>query len=265
MKLTSAKGHLKLAQDTPSFTTTLRWRKADNFQATKRDWESFWGFYWLYNDFPEHEMVENFLYAAFASANTVKFREKSIELGELYLKNKEWKKFRPDVTFIMCNAYRMQADTLRREAASLQTAMSTIDKERAARAKEQSAEYYERFFALCDDFLTVMPDHKYARDFVNMMGAVYFGNRKYDDLLEKFAGYENGVMNNKKGFVNRSEFRKSPGMAAAHYMSGLALLATGRFDEAKPMLSAVVGVNVEGLPLDDGGLTTYDAEDSLGE
>ena len=144
----------------------------------------------MFNDFPEHEMVENFLYAAFASANTVKFRDKSIELGELYLKNKEWKKFRPDVTFIMCNAYRLQADNLRRVAASLQTAMSTIDKERASRAKEQSAQYYERFFALCDDFLTVMPDHKYARDFVNMMGAVYFGNRRYDDLLTKFAGYE---------------------------------------------------------------------------
>ena len=67
MQLTSAKSHLKLAKTTPSFTTTLRWRKADNFQATKRDWESFWAFYWLYNDFPEHEMVENFLYAAFAS------------------------------------------------------------------------------------------------------------------------------------------------------------------------------------------------------
>ena len=265
MKQTSAKGHLKLAQDTPSFTTTLRWRKADNFQATKRDWESFWGFYWLFNDFPEHEMVENFLYAAFASANTVKFREKSIELGELYLKNKEWKKFRPDVTFIMCNAYRLQADTFRREATSLQTATSTIDRERASRAKEQSAQYYDRFFALCDDFLTVMPDHKYARDFVNMMGAVYFGNRRYDDLLKKFAGYENGVMNSKKGFVNRPEFRNSPGMPTAHYMSGLALLATGRFDEAKPMLSAVVGVNVEGLPLDDGGLTTYDDSDSQGE
>ena len=61
MQLTSAKSHLKLAKTTPSFTTTLRWRKADNFQATKRDWESFWAFYWLYNDFPEHEMVENFL------------------------------------------------------------------------------------------------------------------------------------------------------------------------------------------------------------
>jgi len=179
-------------------------------------------------------------------------------LGELYLKNQKWKKFRADVTFIMCNAYRLQADNLRREAASLQTAMSTIDKERASRAREQSVEYYERFFSLCDDFLNVMPEHKYAKDFVNMMGAVYFSNRKYDDLLEKFAGYENGVLNAKKGFVNQPAFRNSPGMATAHYMSGLALLATGRFDEAKPLLAAVVGVNVQGLPLDDGGLGTYE-------
>ena len=89
MKLTSSKGQLKLAMDTPPFTTVLRWRKADNFQLTKRDWESFWGFYWLYNDFPKHENVENFIYAAFASANTVKYREKSIELGEKYLANKK--------------------------------------------------------------------------------------------------------------------------------------------------------------------------------
>ena len=155
-------------------------------------------------------MVENFLYAAFASANTVKFREKSIELGELYLKNQKWKKFRADVTFIMCNAYRLQADTLRKEAASLQTAMSTIDKERAARAKEQSAEYYQRFFSLCDDFLNVMPEHKYAKDFVNMMGAVYFSNRRFDDLLQKFAGYENGEMDTSKGFVNTEAFKNSP-------------------------------------------------------
>ena len=81
--------------------------------------------------------------------------------------------------------------------------------------------------------------------------------------MEKFAGYENGVLNPKKGFVNRPEFRNSPGMATAHYMSGLALRHRP-FDEAKPLLAAVVGVNVEGLPLDDGGLSTYE-DDSLGE
>ena len=43
-------------------------------------------------------------------------------------------------------------------------------------------------------------------------------------------------------------------MPTVHYMSGLALLATGRFEEAKPLLGAVVGVNVRGLPLVDGSL-----------
>ena len=37
-------------------------------------------------------------------------------------------------------------------------------------------------------------------------------------------------------------------------MSGRALLPTGKFDEAKPLLGAVVGVSVKGLPLTDGSL-----------
>ena len=41
-------------------------------------------------------------------------------------------------------------------------------------------------------------------------------------------------------------------MPTAHYMSGLALLASGKFDEAKPLLGAVVGVNMEGMPLAEG-------------
>ena len=40
-------------------------------------------------------------------------------------------------------------------------------------------------------------------------------------------------------------------MPTAHYMSGLALLATGKFNEAKPLLGAVVGVNIEGLSVGD--------------
>ena len=259
MKLTSAKGQLKLAQDTPPFTTVLRWRKADNFQITKRDWESFWGFYWLYNDFPKHESVENFIYAAFASANTVKYRDKSIELGEEYLKNKEWKKFRADVTFIMANAYRQEAESLQNIAVSLQSAMGTAERDRAEKSMIKSAEYYNRFFKLCDDFIEILPDHKYAKDFVGMMGSVFFKRRKFDDLLEKFAGFENGAMNRTKGYVNRSEFNNSPAMPTAHYMSGLALLASGKFEEAKPLLGAVVGVNVEGLQI---GGSEYEDEES---
>ena len=39
-----------------------------------------------------------------------------------------------------------------------------------------------------------------------------------------------------------------PAMPTAHYMSGLALLASGKFNEAKPLLGAVVGVAI-GLEL----------------
>ncbi len=259
MKLTSAKGQLKLATDTPPFTTVLRWRKADNFQLTKRDWESFWGFYWLYNDFPKHENVENFIYAAFASANTVKHREKSIELGEAYLANKDWKKFRADVTFIMANAYRQEAESLNQIAVSLQNELGTAERDRAEKSKVKSGEYYDRFFALCNDFINVMPEHKYAKDFVGMMGSVYFKRKKFDGLLEQFAGFENGVMNKSKGYVNNNAFLTSPAMPTAHYMSGLALLASGKFDQAKPLLGAVVGVNVEGLPIGE----TYEEDEEV--
>jgi hypothetical protein len=135
--------------------------------------------------------------------------------------------------------------------------MGTAEKDKAEKAKVKSLEYFERFFNLCNDFIEVMPEHKYAKDFVGMMGSVYFKRRKFEDLLEKFAGFENGSMNRSKGYVNRVEFRKSPAMPTAHYMSGLALLASGRFEEAKPLLGAVVGVNMEGLPV---GGSTFEAE-----
>jgi len=254
MKATTARSHLKLAEGTNSFTTVLRWRKADNFQACKREWESFWAFYWLHNDFPIHKKVENFLDAAFASANTVKYREKSIELGEAYLENKELKKFRADVTFIMANAYRQEAQNQLTVAEQLQTSLATIDKEKAADAKEKARAYYDRFFELCDDFLAVMPEHKYARDFIGMMGAEFFKGRQFDKLLQKFAGFENGVMNPQLGYINDPALNGTPAMGTAHYMSGLALLATGNFKEAQPLLGAVVGVSLDGLPLDEKAL-----------
>ena len=251
MKATSARSHLKLAQSTPSFTTVLRWRKADNFQACKREWESFWAFYWLYKDFPDHEMVENFIYAAFASANTVKYREKSIELGEEYLANKELVQFRPDVTFIMANAYRKEAVTQMGIVEDLQSSLATVDKERAAVAKTKADEYQARFFELCDDFLEVMPEHKYSREFIGMMGAEFFKRQEFDKLLRKFAGFENGTFNPTAGYANKKELQGTLSMGRVNYMSGLAFLASGNYDAAKPFLGAVVGVSINGLPLDE--------------
>lgn len=255
MKLTTAKSHLAIANKTASFTTILRWRKASNFQDTKRFWESFWAFYWLYKDDPENDSAQDFIYAAFASANTVKFNEKSIELGEEYLANENWSTYRADVTNIMANTYRQEAQVQASIAESLQTAVSTIDKEKAKKAKEQSELNYQKFFDLCNQFLEMKPDDKYATSFINMMGSVYFKQRKFDQLLEKFAGYVAGTPNENKGYINDQNFANGPAMSSALYLSGLGLLATGKFDEAKPLLAPIVGVHVEGLPLADGTLS----------
>ncbi|MDG1139299.1 MAG: hypothetical protein P8N49_07240 [Opitutales bacterium] len=255
MKLITAKSHLAVAKKTASFTAILRWRKASNFQDTKRFWESFWGFYWLFKDDPENESAEDFIYAAFASANTVKFADKSIELGEEYLASDKWDKYRADVTNIMANAYRKEAEYQASIAESLQTAMSTIDKERGVTAKKSSQEKYQRFFELCNQFLRKQPGDKYATSFINMMGSVYFKQRQFDQLLEKFAGYEAGVPNSKKGYINDKEFAKGPAMPSALYLSGIGLLASGKFDEAKPLLAPIVGVYVQGLALADGTLS----------
>lgn len=255
MKLTTAKSHLAMANKTASFTAILRWRKATNFQDTKRFWESFWGFYWLFKDDPENESAEDFIYAAFASANTVKFADKSIELGEEYLANDKWEKYQADVTNIMANAYRKEAEHQASIAESLQTALSTLDKERASKARESSKEKYQRFFELCNQFLERNPGEEYATSFINMMGSVYFKQRQFDQLLEKFAGFEAGVPNDKKGYINNKNFAKGPAMPSALYLSGIGLLASGKFNEAKPLLAPIVGVYVEGLPLADGTLS----------
>ncbi len=255
VKRTTAEMHLKLASDTASFTTVLRWRKAENFQACKREWESFWAFYWLYKDFPEHESAENFIYAAFASANTVKYREKSIELGEEYLANKDLKKFRPDVSFMMANAYRTEAVTQMEIFKGLQSSLATVDKEKAAVAQTKADEYQARFFELCDDFLDVMPEHKYAREFIGMMGAEFFKRQEFDKLLKKFAGFENGTFDPQAGYANKKELQGTVAMGRVNYMSGLAFLASGNYNAAKPFLGAVVGVSMDGLPADQEALT----------
>jgi hypothetical protein len=88
-----------------------------------------------------------------------------------------------------------------------------------------------------------------------MMGSVYFKQRQFDQLLEKFAGFEAGVPNDKKGYINNKNFAKGPAMPSALYLSGIGLLASGKFNEAKPLLAPIVGVYVEGLPLADGTLS----------
>ena len=145
--------------------------------------------------------------------------EKSIELGEEYLKNETWMQFSPDVTFIMANAYRLEADN-QQIADALQNAVSTSERDRADTAKKNQTTITTRSLISVTSILNWLTnreqkesDKKYAKDFVNMMGSVYFKLKRYGDLLQKFAGYENGVMNKAKGYDRPPEFSGQSGHA----------------------------------------------------
>ena len=71
----------------------------------------------------------------------------------------------------MANAYRQEAENLKQIAVSLQNELGTVERDRAAKALEKSEEYYDRFFKICNQFIEIMPEHKYAKEFVGMMGA----------------------------------------------------------------------------------------------
>ena len=168
--------------------------------------------------------------------------------------NKDLIKVRPDVTFIMANSYRKEAVSQMKVVEELQSSLSTVGKERAALAKAQAEDYQARFFELCEDFLEVMPEHKYSREFIGMMGAEFFKRQEFDKLLNKFVGFENGTFNPSAGYANKKELQGTVAMSRINYMSGLAFLATGNYDAAKPFLGAVVGVSVNGLPLDEAAI-----------
>ena len=260
VKINVAKGHLASVKAMKSYTTTLRWRKAENFQDVKRDWEAFWAFYWLYKDYPKHEKGEYYLYAAFASANKVKHRPRVIELGMEYVDNKAWTEFRPDVTYILANAYREEAVKYDKVAKNPET-------HRTERAKyeNQREQSYGKFFYLCDAFMTDLPKHEYTKNIVNMMGSTYLSREKYDDLLNKFAGIEFGRKDVSKGYLNLDHYRGSPALGACSYYVGIAHLVQGNFEGSKPYLESIVGVSVQGMPLDQGEVSPAPVPETVPE
>tara|TARA_B100000959_G_scaffold133372_1_gene139868 strand:+ start:5832 stop:7733 length:1902 start_codon:yes stop_codon:yes gene_type:complete len=245
VKLNVAKGHLASVKAMDSYTTTLRWRKAENFQDVKRNWEAFWASYWLYKDYPKHELAENFIYAAFVSANKVKHRSKLIELGMEYIDNKSWQKFRSDITYILANAYR-------EEAIKFEKLANDPKQHRTHRAqyKTQTEQSYGKFLSLCDTFMTDLPNHEYTKNIVNMMGSTFLNRKKTDELLWRFAGIRDGKKDLDAGYLNVEHFRDSPALGACSFYVGLSQLVTGEFEEAKPYFEAIVGVSVRGLSLE---------------
>ena len=104
-QLQAAKARLKGVQEIRSYDVDMRWRMARVYKETERIWESLWAFIHLYEDFPEHEQSEDFLYTAYGEAVLLGDQAMAEELAVDYLSDPEREKFRSPIVLGLAQTY----------------------------------------------------------------------------------------------------------------------------------------------------------------
>ncbi len=157
--LKSLEMQVGIVKDIDDYTVDLMARSARNFLLTERFYESFWSYWQLLREFPKHQSIEDFYFAAFVGANKIGKKDEMYKLGLEYLKEF------PDGLYI-------------REV-RLYNAMYMID------LKE-----YDAFFAEARKFIEEYPEEPpYSSDFIYLMGKTWLDLGKYSDMIKTFSDY----------------------------------------------------------------------------
>ena len=104
-RLKAAEARLEAVREIRAYDVDLMRRIARVYKQTDRTWESLWAFFHLYEDFPEHENVEDFLYTAYGEAVKVGDVVMAERLALDYLAEASFQKFRGLVTIGLAQIY----------------------------------------------------------------------------------------------------------------------------------------------------------------
>lgn len=154
----NTKEQIKALEAMTSYTPELRVRIARNYLLTGRDWESFWAYKELIKDYPNHANIEDFIYAAFTGATNIGLTDEVIKLGEQYLDNPKWEKYRSDVILKIAQFY--------------------LDKGRVL-----------DFYGLAKNFIEKNPSDKYCAQMVFLMGSTYIKQEDFQGMIGQFQEY----------------------------------------------------------------------------
>lgn len=150
-QLKSAQANLKAVKEIRSYDVDMKWRIARVFKETERNWEAMWAFYHLYQDYPDHEQVEDFLFIAFKQADLV-FDVYMLEmLATEYLGNETYTKYEDQVILGLAAFYSKQ-------------------------------ERYTELVALCKDYLKAPKSKMVAAQLVNYLGNYYVKVSEFREL-----------------------------------------------------------------------------------
>jgi len=155
----NTKAQIKALNDFSSYTQLLKVRIARNYLQTSRDFESFFAYMNLINEFPDSESMENYIYAAFTGATRINKPDSVVELGERYLEGSDFVEYRDDVIVKLLEYYKNRG------------------------------EFFD-FFELSKEFVDKSPDKDYAKQVVFLMGDAYTRRGDYNEMIRQFKSWD---------------------------------------------------------------------------
>ncbi len=150
---------LKQFESLPSYNADLMARSARNYLLTDRIYESFWSYWQMIKDFPKHQAIEDFYYAAMVGAFQIGKFDVMYELGQEYLKEFPHGSYEKDVKFNDAQYYLRKKD-------------------------------YDSFFALSKAFVSEYYDEPpYSPNFIFLMGKTWLEQSKFSEIIDTFGEY----------------------------------------------------------------------------
>lgn len=157
--LLNANNQVKALGDIPSYTPELEWRKARNFKDTARNWEAYWAFWRLAEDYPDREeQIEDFYYAAFVQADLINEIPKAEQIANLYLDREDWLRYRREISVTFAGLL--------------------------LRSRQ-----YERLIRFATAYIARDPADSFNPQLIYYLGSTYIRLERYDDMVDQLSAY----------------------------------------------------------------------------
>ncbi len=152
-QLKAAQARLAAVREIREYDVDMKWRIARVYKETKRTWESLWAFVHLYEDFPKHEQVEDFLYTAYSEARELEDDTMAEKLALDYMAEADFKKFRGQIIMGLAQMY-------------------------------SKGRRYDKLMDLVNDYLKKPENYVVAAQLINVVGSYYIVDAEYLKLRD---------------------------------------------------------------------------------
>ncbi len=157
--LLNANNQVNALRDIPSYSPELEWRKARTFKNTERNWEAYWAFWRLAEDYPDRvEQIEDYYYAAFVQADLINEIPKAENIANLYLDREDWQRYRREISVTF-------AGLLLR------------------------SHQYERLIRFATAYIARDPADSFNPQLIYYLGSTYIRLERYQDMVDQLSRY----------------------------------------------------------------------------